>query len=98
MARDRRPQLSDLDVEIPMGFAQVGLRLACCIATVALVLFLTPQSNAQTVDVSGRYQCAQAKMRGKVIPCKAARLGRKLPGQWGVGGAFGFPDQDTRED
>jgi len=41
MARDRRPQLSDLDVEIPMGFAQVGLRLARCIATVALVLFLT---------------------------------------------------------
>src|SRR6267378_231202 len=29
---------------------------------------------------------------------RIARLGRKLSGEWGVGGAFGFPDQDTRED
>src|SRR3977135_4737664 len=74
MARDRRPQRSDLDVEIPMRYARVGLTLARCTATVALMLFLIPQSKAQTVDVSGRYQCAQAKVRGKVIPCKAAPL------------------------
>jgi hypothetical protein len=74
MARERRPQLSDLDMEISMGHTQVGLTLARCIATAALVFFLTPQSQAQTVDVSGRYQCAQAKVRGKVIPCKAAPL------------------------
>jgi hypothetical protein len=86
MARDRRPQLSDLDVEIPMGFAQVGLTLARCIATVALVLFLSPQSKAQTVDVSGRYQCAQAKMRGKVIPCKAAPLILKNDGRFELRG------------
>src|SRR5260370_26136571 len=86
MARDRGPQLSDLDVEIPMGFAQVGLTLARCIATVALVLFLTPDSNAQTVDVSGRYQCAQAKMRGKVVPCKAAPLILKNDGRFELRG------------
>src|SRR2546426_10557584 len=86
MARDRRPQLSDLDVEIPMGFAQVGLRLARCIATVALVFFLTPQSNAQTVDLSGRYQCAQAKMHGKVIPCNAAPLILKNDGRFELRG------------
>src|SRR5438132_12386169 len=74
MARDRCPQLCDLEVEISMGYARVGLALARCIATAALVLFFTPQSKGQTVDVSGRYQCAQAKVHGKVIPCKAAPL------------------------
>jgi hypothetical protein len=85
MARDRRPQVRDLDVEIPMGYARVGLTLAKCIATVALVFFLAPQSRAQT-DVSGRYQCAEAKMRGKVIPCKAAPLILKNNGRFELRG------------
>jgi hypothetical protein len=86
MARDRRPQRSDLDVEIPMRYARVGLTLARCTATIAIALFLTPQSKAQTVDVSGRYQCAQAKMRGKVIPCKAAPLILKNDGRFELRG------------
>src|SRR5207248_4675246 len=86
MARDRCPQLRDLEVEIPMGHSRVGLALARCIATAALVLFLTPQSKAQAVDVSGRYQCAQAKMRGKVIPCKAAPLILKNDGHFELRG------------
>ena len=86
MARDRRPQLSDLDVEIHMGYRVVGLTLASGIATAALALFLTPQSKAQTVDVSGRYQCAQAKVRGKVIPCKAAPLILKNDGRFELRG------------
>ncbi len=81
MARDRRPQLRDLEVEIPMGCDRVGLALARGIATAALVFFLTPQGKAQVVDVSGRYQCAQAKVRGKVIPCKAAPLILKNDGR-----------------
>ncbi len=69
MARDRRPQLRDLEVEIPMGCDRVGLALARGIATAALVFFLTPQGKAQVVDVSGRYQCAQAKVRrAKIEP------------------------------
>ncbi len=86
MARDRRPQLSDLEVEIPMGYSQVGLSVARCIATAALVLFLTTQSNGQTVDISGRYQCAEAKVRGKVIPCKAAPLILKNDGRFELRG------------
>ncbi len=69
-----------------MGYAQVGLTLARCIATAALVVFLTPQSQAQTVDVSGRYQCLQAKVRGKVIPCKAAPLILKNDGRFELRG------------
>jgi len=86
MARDRCPQLRDLEVEIPMRYARVGSALVHGIATAALVLFLTPRSKAQTVDVSGRYQCAQAKMRGKVIPCKAAPLILKNDGHFELRG------------
>jgi hypothetical protein len=86
MARDRRPQLRDLEAEIAMGYDSVRLTLASCIATAALVLFLAPQSQAQTVDVSGRYQCAQAKVRGKVIPCKAAPLILKNDGHFELRG------------
>jgi hypothetical protein len=86
MDRDRRPQLRDLDGETSMAYARVGLTLARCVATAALVLFLTPQGKSQTVNVSGRYQCAQAKMRGKVIPCKAAPLILKNDGHFELRG------------
>lgn len=53
----------------------------------AVVLFLTtPLSPAQTVDVSGRYQCEKARMRGKVIPCNAAPLILKNDGRFELRG------------
>lgn len=52
----------------------------------AAVLFLTPASHAQTIDVSGRYQCAEAKMHGKVIPCNAAPLILKNDGRFELRG------------
>src|SRR5260370_34008792 len=89
MDRARRPQLRDLNLEIPMGYARMGWTLARFLATAALVLFQLPQSQAQTVDVSGRYQCAQAKVRGNVIPCKAAPLILKNDGRFEFGGWAG---------
>jgi hypothetical protein len=86
MARDRRPQLRDLEGEFPMGYARVGLRVARWVAAAAFLLFFTKQSQAQTVNVSGRYQCAQAKVRGKVIPCKAAPLILKNDGRFELRG------------
>jgi hypothetical protein len=86
MARDRRPQLRDLEVEIPMGYARVGLTLARCLATAAFLFFVTNPSEAQTVDVSGRYQCAQAKVAGKVIPCNSATLTLKNDGHFELRG------------
>lgn len=47
-----------------------------------LLCALTPACPAQTTDVSGRYQCAQAKVQGKVIPCKAAPLILKNDGHF----------------
>ena len=69
-----------------MGYARRGLILARCLATAAFVLFLLPTSQAQTVDVSGRYQCAEAKVRVKVIPCKAAPLILKNDGHFELRG------------
>jgi hypothetical protein len=86
MARERRPQLRDLGVEKPMGYARVGLTLARCIATAAFLLSFVPHSQAQTVDLSGRYQCAEAKVAGKVIPCKSAPLTLKNDGHFELRG------------
>jgi len=86
MARDRRPQLSDLDVEIPMWHVRVALRLLRFLPLAAVLLLAIPSGYAQTVDLSGRYQCAQAKMHGKVIPCNAAPLILKNDGRFELRG------------
>jgi hypothetical protein len=85
MARDRRPQLSDLDGE-PMGHVRVAKSLVRILLVAAVWMILIPASHAQTVDVSGRYQCAQAKVRGKIIPCKAAPLILKNDGHFELRG------------
>jgi len=41
---------------------------------------------AQTIDVSGRYECAQAKVRGKIVPCMAAPLTLKNDGKFELRG------------
>jgi hypothetical protein len=58
-----------------------------CITGVSIVCFLLPAASvAQTIDVSGRYQCAQAKVRGKVVPCTAAPLTLKNDGKFELRG------------
>jgi hypothetical protein len=69
-----------------MGLDRVGLTLARGIGILALLFFLLPQSKAQPVDVSGRYQCAEARVRGKVIPCNAAPLILKNDGRFELRG------------
>ena len=69
-----------------MGWIQFALNLARYLAAIALLFAAIPRSQAQTVNVSGRYQCAQAKMRGKVIPCKAAPLILKNDGRFELRG------------
>lgn len=85
-ARDRRPQRSGLDVEIPMGHIRVARSLLRILPLSAALFLAPPSSHAQTVDVSGRYECAQAKVRGKVIACKAAPLILKNDGHFELRG------------
>jgi hypothetical protein len=69
-----------------MGYGRVALSLVRTFAAAAILFFVLPASNAQTVDLSGRYQCAQAKMHGKVIPCTAAPLILKSDGRFELRG------------
>jgi len=80
------PQPSDLDVEIFMGSVRVARGLLRFLPLAALFLVLTPVSPAQGQNVSGRYQCVQAKMKGKVIACNAAPLILKTDGKFELRG------------
>jgi hypothetical protein len=52
----------------------------------AFLLVVLPASHAQTINVSGRYQCASAKVQGRVIPCNAAPLTLKNDGKFELRG------------
>jgi hypothetical protein len=69
-----------------MGPVRVALKLLRFLPLAALLLMAIPSSSAQTADLSGRYQCAQAKMHGKVIPCNAAPLILKNDGRFELRG------------
>lgn len=69
-----------------MGRVRVALSFLRILPLAALLLVLTPASPAQTTDVSGRYQCTQAKMNGKVIACNAAPLILKNDGRFELHG------------
>ena len=80
------PQPSDLDLEIPMGSVRVARSFVRFLPVAALLLVLTPASPAQGTNVSGRYQCVQAKMKGKVMACNAAPLILKNDGKFELRG------------
>jgi len=54
--------------------------------TLTFVLICLPSSHAQTGNLSGRYQCAEAKVGGKIIPCNAAPLILKNDGKFELRG------------
>jgi hypothetical protein len=62
------------------------LKVSSLIAVLALTFPLAPGSGAQTIDLSGRYQCSQAKIHGKLVPCTAAPLTLKNDGRFELRG------------
>ncbi len=64
----------------------LALRISCFAALSIVCLLLPAAGAAQSVDVSGRYQCAEAKVRGKVVPCTAAPLTLKNDGKFELRG------------
>lgn len=66
-----------------MGSVRVALSR---LLPLSALLFLTPICHAQTADLSGRYQCTQAKVKGKVFACKAAPLILKNDGRFELRG------------
>jgi hypothetical protein len=63
----------------------LALKVSCVVGL--FVFFLLPVGGvAQTIDVSGRYECAQAKVRGKIVRCTAAPLTLKNDGKFELRG------------
>jgi hypothetical protein len=70
-----------------MGSAWVVLLKASRFLSITAILFaLLPASQAQTTEVSGRYECTQAKIHGKTVPCNGAPLLLKTDGRFELRG------------
>jgi hypothetical protein len=80
------PQSRNLVVEIPMGRVRVAIVFLRFLALAAVLFVVIPSSHAQSIDVSGRYQCAEMKVRGKAEPCKSAPLILKNDGRFALRG------------
>ena len=64
----------------------LALKVSCTLGAFIVCLAIPAGSSAQVVDVSGRYRCAQAKVRGKIVPCTAAPLTLKNDGKFELRG------------
>jgi len=70
-----------------MGSAWVVLLKASRFLSIATILFaMLPASQAQTIEVTGRYECTQAKVHGKAVPCNGAPLLLKSDGRFELRG------------
>ncbi len=72
-------------MKLPRGVRQVLL-----VVFLASGLLMTSKvAKAQTPDVIGEYECAEAKVAGKSVPCKAAQLSLKSDGRFELQGREG---------
>ncbi|HTT34205.1 MAG TPA: hypothetical protein VMH48_11430 [Methylomirabilota bacterium] len=69
-----------------MGSVRVARRLVRFLPLFAACFLLPHSSSAQTIDVSGRYQCTKVKVHGKEISCNAAPLILKNDGRFELRG------------
>lgn len=73
-------------VETRMGLLRLGPSFFRFCSLAALCFALIPSAKSQVVDVSGRYECSQAKVQNKVMPCTAAPLILKNDGHFELRG------------
>jgi len=74
-------------LEVQMGSAWVILLKASRFLTIAAIFIaMLPASRAQTTEVSGRYECTQAEVHGKTVPCNGAPLLLKSDGKFELRG------------
>ncbi len=55
----------------------------------AALLFCGRAVKAQSTDVTGEYECTEAKVAGKSVPCKATQLSLKSDGRFELQGREG---------
>lgn len=73
-------------LEVPMGSGWVILKGLRSLSISAILVALLPVSQAQTTEVSGRYECTQAKVHGKAVRCNGAPLLLKSDGRFELRG------------
>jgi hypothetical protein len=66
--------------------SNIALKTVTFGVLLALSAVIVPAGKAQTLDVSGRYECAHAKVAGKVVPCGDALLTLKNDGKFELRG------------
>jgi len=71
------------DPALMISCARNVLRFAAALTFGLLSLSVT---HGQTINLSGRYQCAEAKVAGRTIPCNAAPLTLKNDGKFELRG------------
>ena len=72
-----------------MGYSD-NIRKAVMVASAGLCLLAwADKGRAQTSDLAGEYACAEARVAGKTVPCKAAPLSLKTDGHFELQGREG---------
>jgi len=66
--------------------SNIALKVVTLGFLLALSAAIAPVGRAQIVDVSGRYECAHAKVAGKVVPCGVALLTLRNDGKFELRG------------
>src|SRR5882724_4680922 len=69
-----------------MVFLRIAAAIGRGLILAFLALLLNASLHAQTVNLSGRYQCSEAKVQGKVVPCTSAPLTLKKDGRFELRG------------
>jgi len=69
-----------------MVFLRIAAVIGRGLILAFLALLLNASLHAQTVNLSGRYQCSEAKVQGKVVPCTSAPLTLKKDGRFELRG------------
>jgi hypothetical protein len=64
-------------------------KMALVGAMAAGLLLCGKTAKAQSTDVTGEYECTEAKVAGKSLPCKAAQLSLKSDGRFELQGREG---------
>ncbi len=67
-----------------------GMKEVLVVTIVGAALLLSGRAaKAQTTDVTGEYECTEAKVAGKSVQCKAAQLSLKSDGSFALQGRGG---------
>jgi hypothetical protein len=72
-----------------MKLAEGMGKMALVGAMAAGLLLSGKTAKAQSTDVTGEYECTEAKVAGKSLPCKAAQLSLKSDGRFELQGREG---------